>query len=400
MDILTKNNNVYIVTKEPFPQGMAATNRIICYAKGLISNGIDCKVIITKRTELYTHIKNPLRKGKYDIVPYLYIPKSPIRSKHFLTRRIQDIESYWETTLYLLKKLKKSDYIHLYMPFSGMYLTIIAISKLKGVKITRELCEYPHATQNDSLRKRLIRQIDLKICFPLFTGFIVISNELEKIAKRYGSFHTHIIKIPILIDKSIIQDKYCHPKPYIFHGGTMLERKDAIISTMKAFAKASKTLHKSIDFILVGPTSPHQNELNQIIQENHLEKNVFFKGPLPHKEVIKFQNGASLSILNKNDNVQNRFGFSTKLGEILLSATPVITTTIGEANFFLKNNESAYIVSPHQPDLIAQKIIQAFTNEEERITIGLNGKKIAEKYFDYRYQGERFKEFILNCMNM
>ena len=36
---------VYIVTTEPFPNGLAATGRIKCYAKALISEGVDvdCK---------------------------------------------------------------------------------------------------------------------------------------------------------------------------------------------------------------------------------------------------------------------------------------------------------------------------------------------------------------------
>lgn len=377
---------------------MAATKRILCYTKGLNYNNFESKVIITKRTEKHTNTKNRTRQGTYEGAEYLYIPSSPIRSNYFLLRRIQDITSYLKTIIFFLLHIKKEDYVHLYSTFDCLYLTLLILSKIKRVKITRELCEYPHVTRNDSLRNRLIRLVDLKICFPLFSGFVVISSELEKVAKQYGSSHSHIIKIPILIDTNVTTEKYKHHKPYIFHGGTMYERKDAIVSTMKAFAIASKELNYAIDFILIGPTSPHKKELNQIITDNHLENNVYFKEQLPNEEIIKYQNGAALSILNKNNNLQNRCGFSTKLGEILLSGTPVITTTVGEANYFLKDNESAYIVPPHQPHLIAQKIIQAFSNEKERIDIGLNGKQIAMKYFDYKYQGERFKSFIYNIL--
>lgn len=378
---------------------MAATKRILCYAKGLIYNDIDCKVIITQRTEKHANIKNFISQGFYEGTTYQYIPSSPIRSNLFLLRRVQDIVSYFKTIVFFLFHIKRKDYVHLYSTFDSLYLTLLILCKIKKIKITRELCEYPHVTKNDSIRNKLIRLIDLKICFPLFSGFVVISTELEKVAKRYGSSQSSIIKIPILIDTNVTTEKYSHSKPYIFHGGTMLERKDAIVSTMKAFAMASKRLNYTVDFILIGPASPHKKELEQIIYDNKLQQNVYFKAQLPNEEIIKYQNGAALSILNKNDNLQNRCGFSTKLGEILLSATPVITTTIGEANYYLRDNESAYIVEPHRPDLIAQKIFQAFSNEKERISIGLKGKQIAEKYFDYKTQGKRYKEFISNLLN-
>ena len=49
---------VYILTKQPFPFGMAATNRIIKYAQGLCANGVDCEIITAIRTERVGSVKN------------------------------------------------------------------------------------------------------------------------------------------------------------------------------------------------------------------------------------------------------------------------------------------------------------------------------------------------------
>ena len=57
---------VFLITKEPFPNGMAATNRITCYAKGLISAGIECQVIVATRTEIHGQPSNNLLpSGKF-----------------------------------------------------------------------------------------------------------------------------------------------------------------------------------------------------------------------------------------------------------------------------------------------------------------------------------------------
>ena len=44
---------IYIVTGEPFPNGMAATNRIKCYAKAIHEGGLECEVVVYRRTEVY-----------------------------------------------------------------------------------------------------------------------------------------------------------------------------------------------------------------------------------------------------------------------------------------------------------------------------------------------------------
>ena len=64
-------------------------------------------------------------------------------------------------------------------------------------------------------------------------------------------------------------------------------------------------------------------------------------------------------IYNKYDTQQNSYCFSTKLSEYLSFSRPVITTTIGEANNYFKDGVNAFIVEPHKPELIADKIVYA-----------------------------------------
>uniref|UniRef100_UPI004038A576 glycosyltransferase family 4 protein n=1 Tax=Odoribacter laneus TaxID=626933 RepID=UPI004038A576 len=182
--------------------------------------------------------------------------------------------------------------------------------------------------------------------------------------------------------------------PYLFHAGTLTEYKDAVISTLKAFIIAVNEIKIPVKYLLAGPVSPHKKEIEGLLYEHKIENRVIFLGNLKPSEVIKYQKGAFLTVVNKNDNIQNRYGFSTKLGEILWSGTPVITTTVGEANYYLKDGESAYIVEPHNPRLIAEKIIQAFSNPEESRKIAEAGKKIAQDSFNCLSQGKRLASFF------
>ena len=46
---------VLILTAVPFPNGMAATNRIKCYVKALAEQGVDCKVLCFRRSDIKTN---------------------------------------------------------------------------------------------------------------------------------------------------------------------------------------------------------------------------------------------------------------------------------------------------------------------------------------------------------
>ena len=96
-----------------------------------------------------------------------------------------------------------------------------------------------------------------------------------------------------------------------------------------------------------------------------------------------------LTIINKYDTLQNKYCFSTKLGEYLSFARPVITTTVGEANNYLKDGINAYIVEPNRPDLIADKIVFIIEHPEEAQKVGEAGHELVLKDFDCVYQAKR-----------
>lgn len=388
---------VFILTKEPFPIGMAATNRIINYARGLIANGVDCEVIVCSRTERYGKERNYQTSGVTSSgVPFRYIPPTPQRSAHFIGRRIYDFLDGFKVTKWIKHNVANGDYILYYNIHILHMRQIIRVCHQNNIKIVRELCEYPYGTRSDSKTAKIQRWLYERLIMPKFDGFIAISESLQKYAEEKGRVDASIIKVPILIDKSQYDrvEPYTQERPYIFHAGTMYERKDAIVSTMKAFAKANEVLAGNVEFILAGPESPHKAELDAIIAENHLDNIVHFIGQLTHNDVLGYQKGAWLTILNKHDNVQNRNGFSTKLGDVLLAGTPVITTTVGEANNWLKDEESALITEPHNIDAIAQQIIKAYQNPELLSRISLECKQLARNNFDFCIQGERLKEYF------
>lgn len=387
---------VYIITNEPFPYGMAAAKRIYCYAKGMQALSIECEVITVFRTEKKSNLLGNVKaKGLFEGVSYRYIANSTYRNANLIIRKINDAIDFLHLLWFCRTKIRRKDIVLHYSESISLQMGALVASCFSGGVHIRELCEYPFVTQKNTLTIRLKKWMMLHLVFPFFDAFIVISQALYEVAATYKEKKAKILKVPILIDtvneKQI--EAFQSTIPYVFHAGTLYESKDGIESTLKAFAMAIQGLSAPLHFYIASDDA-NLKALNQCINNLGIQDNVIFLGKLTQKEVIPYWKGASLAILNKNDNLQNRYGFSTKLGEILVSETAVITTTIGEANHYLKDGESAYIISPHRPELIAEKIIQAFTNEEERQQIAKKGKEIAEKEFDCIYQGKRIETFI------
>lgn len=381
---------VKFITKHPFPYGMAPTNRIINYCKGLMGAGVNVEVYCIQPT--YREPTKNRSAGLYKRIPFRYA-NSCQRSKSFVKRRIYDFLDFLRTCKDIIIDNGTDVNFIFFNSFFKEFILVI-LSRLTKKKVVRELCEYPY------YKDCFMGDVTLKYLFPFYNGFITISENLFRLAHKHKSTTAEIIKVPILLDKTEIEtvNPYQHNKPYIFHGGKLTESKDAMVSTIKAFAIANRTLNGSVDFIIAGPPSEDLSEIKRIIKDEKLEQNVIFLGEIPHDKVLEYVTGASLCILNKNNTLQNQCGFSTKLSDILLAGTPVITTYIGEAPNWLKDNESAYITEPHRPDLIANLIVDVFSNESKRKQIANMGKIIALENFDISTQGPRLAEFFKGCI--
>ena len=104
--------NVYIITKQPFPHGMAATNRILCFGKAIVSQGIRCKVLTFTRTEVYgKKLRNTENEGVFEGIEFQYMGKTPLRGKNPIIRKLFDLMDQISLPFYLLKNLKKNDIV-------------------------------------------------------------------------------------------------------------------------------------------------------------------------------------------------------------------------------------------------------------------------------------------------
>lgn len=393
--------NVFIITAVPFPFGMAPTNRIKCYAKALIEEGVNCKVLCFRRTEL---VSNTQRDGTHEGVPYHYIGRKSIRPHNKILGILIDVFDHVHLLLFLLCHLQKNDIVFSYGSTLHYGNMIIAVAHLKGGVFVRDLVEIPNVTSNDTLHQQHVRRAELERQFPRYDGVIAISSALKNMAEKHIGKSDSVLKIPILVD----YDKYCledksdeFETPFVFHSGTLSDQKDGFSGMIEAFGKAVRHINKTIHFISTGhlEQSPQKEKIKDLIQNYHLEDKLMFTGYLSDKELKNYLMKASLVIINKNRTEQNEYCFSTKLGEYMAAGKPVIITRMGEAVNWLTDKEDVLFVEPENTEQLSEAITELFSNKTLRKSIANNARITCKNSFDYHNYGRTIVNFFNNLIN-
>ena len=388
-----------------FPYGMAAVKRILCYSKGLIAEGHKIDVLICQKCfEKGEQDKLP-EEGFYNGILYKYVCGKYKKVNKLMRGLDYMIVDYVRSFFYALKNVHRDEIVYVYFYPIFLQILILLAAKIKGAKILKEICEHPSALGNvNSKWHKFSKWLEYRFVMSQYDGFIVISHDLNKFVERYKSNRAKSIIVPILVenplenqDISRLQNEY--KVPYIIHTGTMLEQKDSISKILRAFSRLKKEINTDCRLVFTGPQANSNCKYIPLIKELNIENDVDLLGMVSNEQIVSLQHFAAMTVIYKSDNLQTRNCFPTKLGEMLICGVPVITTTIGDANLYLKNEESAFIFEPNDETMLVQYMHFILNNPIEANEIGMNGRNVAIKYFNPIYQGKRLSKFCNKLLN-
>jgi glycosyltransferase involved in cell wall biosynthesis len=402
---------VLICFEEPIHYGLAASSRVNCYARAIISSGAKAEIIMP-----FSFLAKPEiefeKSGLYSGVPFLYIKHLPFhpRKKYALPIAALILLTnkwlgYLGYLLYFLVNRRRYDAVLIYK-FSTVYTLLIQLVNI-GKPVVSELCEIPcHGKRG--VAKSIHRFIKEQTIFKLFDGFIVISENLCNYIKLHKAEKSKILKVPILYgdftptSKTLISaklEKY-EEIDYILHSGSLSESKDGIIGILKAFACARQILDREIKLVITGfvEYASNKNTILKIIDEAGINEAVHFVGFLNKEELAFLQSYSKLAVINKYQNEQNYFCFPTKLAEYLSNAVPVICTSVGEVTRYLKHNENAYVINPGDKDALCAEICNAFTNEPQRKILARNGQQLAAQNFHFSVHSQSLNLYFKSVL--
>lgn len=95
-----------------------------------------------------------------------------------------------------------------------------------------------------------------------------------------------------------------------------------------------------------------------------------------------------------------REGFGLVAAEAMLHKLPVIATKVGGLQNVVKNGETGYLIPPHSPDEIADKILKFYQDKELRLQFGNNGYQRAIHNFTEERYVRDIEELYLKLLKM
>ncbi len=386
--------HINIFSFESFPKGMAATKHISNIAYGLSKAGASVDLLIYHRAVDRQNDDGLPAEGEYNGIKYKYIiGKYKPENKAYRAINTLYLEKI-KWFVWLLKNICKDDILYCYNVNFWNSAFIILASKIKGFKVVREITEYPF--YNNTSWDKVRRSIANKFILTHFDAFVCISHPLCEYVENIIKEKNRILLLPILVnEEDIFEGQSPYNSPYIIHTGTMYERKDGISYILKAFSEFKKKNKSDCKLVFAGPQSNERCEYLPLIKSLGLDNDVVLAGMITDNDLLaRLQHFAAASIVYRFENIQTHFGFSTKMGEILIAGIPLITTNIGEQKFYLKDKVNSLLVDPGDVGQLKSAIEFVLNNPEESRIIGENAHKLAVEEFNYLIHGKRLFSFI------
>ncbi|MRT91926.1 glycosyltransferase family 4 protein [Ancylomarina sp. 16SWW S1-10-2] len=379
---------IFIFNNGSYPYGYALTKRFHLYAKGIINNGHEVKIIIPKPTEQNKETKNVQTSGIFDSVPFLYTSRKTLRSTKFVNRRIDDFYGYVNSCFLILKNPPD---IIITSSFPFVLLVFLKICCLIiNCKLVREKNEIDSFVKDDL---GFFDRVLIKLTNNLVSGFIVINKYLEDYIKNDLKLKKDCLVVPILV-QPFNEEFTGKLNDTIMYTGTYLERKDGILSILHAFNILIKK-HPTFRLILTGNPSSSKDykEIEKIINLYELRDNIDFVGYLSQRDLEKELIHARVLVLAKPQNRQNRYNYPTKMGEYLISGRPVLTTKVGIIGELLTHKKNVFF-TPFSVKDIASNLEYILNDSVLADKVGGNGKVFAKENYDFNRHGENLIKFF------
>jgi glycosyltransferase involved in cell wall biosynthesis len=132
---------------------------------------------------------------------------------------------------------------------------------------------------------------------------------------------------------------------------------------------------------------PGRNYYKRLVNELDLKRSVLFFGMVPHRETVNFYRKAWVyclpSIVEPAANT---------LLEAMSCGRPVVATEGGGNREIIGDGDTGFLVSPKNPEALAESLIKILTDKELRRKMGKKARKRAEEEFNLKKLIDKIEE--------
>lgn len=385
--------NIGIICKYPIPYGMAATTRIFSYSKGLLECGDKVDVWSIAPNNFNANNNN---EGVFNGISYFY----SFRSKRFSNKLFHAYEMIY--SLFILGvKLHKRDKIRRYDVFiiSSDSLICLLYMRVLNILFKRKLIfifdEYPTPIRGKLKNKiPFWKEVIYRVILSKYSGYISMTENLLKYYKKITDNPGIIISSITDVNRfhNIIKKPINKTKKLIYMGNMELSKDnvDNILYALSILLRDNYDVHL---YLFGKPNLKDKSILERIIEQEGLANNTSFRFA-QYNDVSKILSEADILVSSQPVTVRADGGFPTKLGEYLMSGTPVLSTNVGETSKYFKDGEHMYFAKPESPLDYANKLKYIIDNYEKALAVAKKGKMLIEQSYSHISAGEKMHKFL------
>lgn len=175
----------------------------------------------------------------------------------------------------------------------------------------------------------------------------------------------------------------------VLYAGTYAP-KDGVKYLLDGVIKAHEKGCK-LELLLLGKGKASNMTILDIAKDKDYVKYVGF---VSDEELNKYLLYSDVLCMTRTNSRFANYGFPFKLSEYLATGNIILATNVGDVSEYIKDGESAYIVTPEDSDAIADAICRIVNNQEEALTVAKGGLEAMQAYFSIEKVGEIFIDFL------
>jgi glycosyltransferase involved in cell wall biosynthesis len=397
--------NIFIITNEPFPIGMAATNRLLSLARGYVENNAYVKVICirTGRSEV-----NKSPTGNVKGIEYEYSCGTTEGGKNILERRLLRLKALVRALTIIGKSCQRNQGDAI-ISQSRLPLHVVLFfleAKALGLKYLIDQSEYPYEILDDewftgwtnkSLLGKIYAWMYTSFMYKFYDAMLVMTKALQEYFRGRVRRGAELLLVPMTVE----MDRFdcggkvgADPSRYIAYCGDV-GGKDGVPILIQSFARIAEK-HPAVKLYIIGDTANPTIlvQLKDLVASLGVQSKVVFTGRVSRDEIPRYLCNAEVLALARPRSLQATGGFPIKLGEYLSTGNPVVITKVGEIPEYLMDQEDAFLCEPDSVEAFAEKLDFVLSHPNIAKEVGRRGKDVAGTHFSYQIQSKKIIEFL------
>jgi glycosyltransferase involved in cell wall biosynthesis len=377
-----------------YVKGMAGTARVqnfIDFMPDKENHSFSNLIVADPKEPVNYPVSGKINGVDYQVISYnLRAPISVLN--YFITGR-----------RYIKSRISKSKnnifYVYGYPNLSNLYF--IRCARKLNYKIVFDIVEDNRYIQS---YKSFLSKIKITTSVRIFKhllkkteGCITISYHLKNFLIGLKNDNTKICLLPISvnIDNSVDPNETSNiQEPLkIFYGGSF-GPKDGLEILFEAFNTLIEN-NFAVELILTG--KGNDALLQKLLDDPKYVKatqKIHYLGYLNKEEYRNTLNSCDIFCMTRIDTPYANAGFPFKLGEMLATGKPVVSSNVGDVPHYLAHMENAILIKPGKVNELVDALQYLILNPSKRVEIGTKGRQVARKFFDARNISRQFHQFL------